>query len=177
MSIANIKRKRKNISIESPITMLRVKFLIALLSIFTLASCDRNGVYEENINTSNNSWNENDIAKFVVPIKDTVSYHNVYINIRNTTDYSNSNLYLFITVIAPTGATQLDTVECYLADEQGNWLGKGFGYIRDNRIQYKRNIRFPHVGDYKFEIKQAMRTDDLKGISSIGVRIEKSTPK
>lgn len=157
--------------------MLRVKFLIVLLSIFTLASCDRNGVYEENINTSNNSWNENDIAKFVVPIKDTTTFNNVYINIRNTTDYSNCNLYLFITAIAPSGAAQLDTAECYLADEQGNWLGKGFGYIRDNRILYKKNIRFPHKGEYKFEIKQAMRTDDLKGIASVGVRIEKSNLK
>jgi gliding motility-associated lipoprotein GldH len=108
-----------------------------------------------------------------VPIKDTLTFNNIYINVRNTTDYSNCNLFLFITATAPSGATKIDTVECYLADDQGKWLGRGFGYIRDNRIPYKRNVRFPQMGNYKFEIKQAMRTDDLKGITSIGIRIEK----
>jgi gliding motility-associated lipoprotein GldH len=157
--------------------MLRVSFYIAFISIFTLTSCDRNGVYEENINTSDKTWSENDVAKFNVPIKDTVTSHNIYINIRNTTDYSNSNLFLFIATTSPTGASQIDTIECFLADEQGKWLGKGFGYIRDNQIPYKRNIRFPKIGNYKFEIKQAMRTNDLKGIASVGVRIEKNTSK
>lgn len=142
-----------------------------------MASCDRNGIYEDNINTTKNLWHENDVAKFIAPINDTVTSHNIYINVRNTTDYSNSNLYIFIATTAPTGATQVDTVDCILADEQGNWLGKGFGFIRDSQIPYKRNIRFPKIGNYKFEIKQAMRTSDLKGIASIGIRIEKNTIK
>ena len=75
---------------------------------------------------------------------------------------------------ATAGGQSAPGLDSHLADEKGKWLGKGFGYIRDNRIPYKRNIRFPFKGYYKFEIKQAMRTDDLKGISSIGVRIEKS---
>ncbi len=124
-----------------------------------------------------NSWGDSDIAKFTVPIVDTTSYFNIFINIRNTTDYSNCNLYLFITASSPTGVSQRDTVECYLADEQGIWLGKGFGYIRDNRIPYKQNVRFPLKGDYKFEVKQAMRTDDLIGIASVGIRVERSVLK
>lgn len=154
--------------------MLRANLIIVLISSFALSSCDRNGVYEENINTSNSTWAENNVAKFIAPIADTVSYHNIYINIRNTTDYPNCNLYLFIATTSPTGATQIDTVEYFLADDQGKWLGKGVGYIRDNQIPYKRNVRFPQKGDYRFEIKQAMRTDSLIGISSIGVRVEKS---
>ena len=154
--------------------MLKANLIILLFSAFALSSCDRNGVYEENINTSNNLWAENNVAKFIAPLADTVSYHNIYINIRNTTDYPNCNIFLFIATTSPAGATQIDTIECYLADDQGKWLGKGFGYIRDSQIPYKRNIRFPQKGNYKFEIKQAMRTDSLSGISSVGVRVEKS---
>jgi gliding motility-associated lipoprotein GldH len=157
--------------------MLKANIFTILFLVFILASCDRNGVYEENIKTPNSTWGENDIARFSVPITDTLSNLNIYINVRNTTDYPNCNLFLFITTTSPSGATQLDTVECFLADEQGKWLGRGFGYLLDNRIPYKRNIRFPLKGDYKFEIKQAMRTDDLKGISSVGIRIEKSIGK
>lgn len=154
--------------------MLNNKFLILIISTIAFISCDRNGVYEGNINTSNSIWATNDIAKFVAPINDTLTHHNIFINVRNTTDYPNCNLFLFIATTSPNGFTQLDTVECFLADDQGKWLGKGFGFIRDNQIPYKRNIRFPLKGDYKFEIKQAMRTDSLVGIYSLGIRVEKS---
>jgi len=153
--------------------MLKNNFTLLIFTVFALTSCDRNGVYEGNISTSNNLWAKNNAAKFIAPIKDTVSYHNIYINIRNTTNYPNCNLYLFIATTAPSGATQLDTIECFLADDQGKWLGKGFGHILDSQIPYKRKVRFPQSGDYKFEIKQAMRTDSLSGISSVGIRVEK----
>ncbi len=149
--------------------------LITLLIVFiAFTSCDRNGVYEENIDSSKNIWAKSDIATLVAPINDTLSPHNIMLNIRNTTDYPNSNLFLFIAITSPAGVTQLDTVECFLADDQGKWLGKGFGFIRDNQVPFKRNVRFPIKGDYKFEIKQAMRTDSLVGIASVGIRIEKS---
>lgn len=157
--------------------MLRYRIIALIISLFVITSCDKNGVFEENINTQKNTWNMSDIAKFGVTISDTLTSHNIYINIRNTTDYPNSNLYLFITTIAPTGATQLDTLECYVADEYGKWLGKGFGHIRDNRIPYKQNIRFPSKGNYRFEIQQAMRTEQLKGITSVGLRVEKVLPR
>ena len=153
--------------------MLQNKYIIVLFLAIGLASCDRNGVFEENIDTPNKIWAESNVAKFIAPIADTISYHNIYINIRNTTDYPNCNLYLFIATSAPSGATQLDTIECFLADDQGKWLGKGFGYIRDSQIPYKSSVRFPQMGNYKFEIKQAMRTDSLSGISSVGIRVER----
>ena len=154
--------------------MLKNSFFTFLVLSIALVACDRNGVYEENINTSNSIWATNDVAKFIAPINDTLSVHNIYINIRNTTDYTNCNLFLFVAITSPSGATQLDTIECFLADDQGKWLGKGFGYIRDNQIPFKRNIRFPLRGEYKFEVMQAMRTDSLTGIASVGIRVEKS---
>ncbi|MHC1703713.1 MAG: gliding motility lipoprotein GldH [Tenuifilaceae bacterium] len=157
--------------------MLRFKIIIIIISLFLAASCDRNGVFEKNIDTENNIWNIADIAKFEVTIADTISYQNIFINIRNTTDYPNSNLYLFIKTVAPSGASQLDTLEYFVSDEYGKWLGKGFGQLRDNRFPYKQNIRFSSKGNYQFEVQQAMRTDQLKGIASIGLRIEKSLTK
>mgnify|MGYP001225704629 CR=1 FL=1 len=154
--------------------MFRVRYIIIFFSTLAFFSCDRNGVYEANINTPNESWNMNNTITFNVPVVDTITFQNIIVNIRNTTDYPNANLYLFVTTTSPQGATICDTIEGVLADDQGKWLGKGFGYIHDNRILYKHNIRFPQKGDYKIAIKQAMRTDELKGISSVGVRIEKS---
>ena len=157
--------------------MLKIKIFLVFVFSLALSSCDRNGVFDENINTKDYLWNENDIAKFGVKMADTLLYHNIFINVRNTTDYQNCNLFLFITTKSPAGFSETDTLECFLADDQGNWLGKGFGFIRDNQIPFKHNVRFPQKGEYKFEIRQAMRTDELKGIASVGIRIEKSNVK
>jgi len=156
--------------------MLRYSILL-IISLLVLTSCDSNGVFEENIDTNDNTWGVNDIAKFSVTISDTLSSHNIFINIRNTTDYPNSNLYLFVKTIAPTGASQLDTLEFFIADEYGKWLGRGFGHILDNRFPYKLDIRFPVKGIFLFEIQQAMRTDQLQGIASVGLRIERNSLK
>ncbi len=55
----------------------------------------------------------------------------------------------------------------------GKWLGKGFGKIRDNQILLNSGLRFPMKSIYLFEIGQAMRTEILKGVEDIGIRIEK----
>jgi gliding motility-associated lipoprotein GldH len=36
-----------------------------------------------------------------------------------------------------------------------------------------QRARFHHEGEYRFEVRQAMRSDSLKGIEDIGIRIEK----
>lgn len=157
--------------------MFRVRLTILFISALALYSCDRNGVYEANVDTQDECWNMNNTITFSVPVVDTISFQNIIINIRNTANFPNSNLYLFVTTTSPMGATISDTIEGIIADDQGKWLGKGFGYVYDNRILYKHNIRFPQKGDYKIAIKQAMRTEELKGISSVGVRVEKSVFK
>ncbi len=107
-----------------------------------------------------------------MPVTDTVSAYNLYINLRNTNDYQFQNLYLFVDVIAPNGASIRDTFECYLADNHGKWLGKGKGKIYDNRFLYRQSVKFSTKGDYRIQLQQAMRVDDLNGLANIGVRME-----
>lgn len=150
-----------------------IRISILLLAVFAVYSCGNISVYNRNVDIPSETWSIDSIVTFKVDIQDTTSIHHVYINIRNTTDYPNSNLYLFINTTSPRGAALRDTMECFLADSKGSWLGKGFGAIRDNQIPYKRFVRFPEVGVYEFNIQQGMRTTQLKGIASVGIRVEK----
>jgi len=136
-------------------------------------SCDSNQVYERNKEISDFTWHKDSIVKFEVQIQDTINPHNIFVNVRNTSQYQMQNLFLFITTTSPHGATLRDTFECYLADERGKWTGTGWGDIYDNQFLYKKNIRFPVSGQYTFKYVQAMRTNELKYISDIGLRIEK----
>ncbi len=147
-----------------------------MLAAIAATSCGNISVYNRNVDIPKEIWSIDSIATFKVDIQDTISVHHVYINIRNTTDYPNSNLYLFINTTSPRGASLRDTLECYLADSRGNWLGKGFGAIRDSQVPYKRFVRFPEVGIYEFNIQQGMRTTQLKGIASVGIRVERLKP-
>ena len=147
---------------------------IFILILALLVSCDSNQIFERNIELADYSWHKDSIIKFEVDIRDTINPHNIYINVRNTSRYEMQNLFLFLTTTSPTGVALRDTFECYLADERGRWTGSGWGDIYDNQFIYKKNIRFPVSGTYTFEYIQAMRTDKLKYISDIGLRIEKA---
>lgn len=157
--------------------MNRTLFGIAIIILLLAMGCGGNAIYDSNIDIPKKGWSADSIATFTVDILDTLSIHNVYINIRNTTDYPNSNLYLFVQTNSPSGAMLRDTVEYYLADSRGQWIGKGFGALRDNQIPYKQFVRFPEVGIYTFSFQQGMRTHNLTGIASVGVRIDKVRSK
>ncbi len=154
------------------INRLAVTAMVPVMLLFS--SCDPSRVFEENKKVANNEWDLNEPLLFQVSIDDTVQYHNVYINVRNAGHYRFSNLYLFINTIFPGGQLQRDTLECTLAAPDGRWLGDGLGDIWDNRILFKKNVRFPQAGEYRFELIQAMRINPLPGIMDAGIRIEKA---
>lgn len=158
--------------------MILLKSRKIILSLFSMAlllfiSCDQKRVYEKNVKISDGIWDIDEKISFDVDIKDTVSLHNFYINIRNTGAYPYSNIFLFVNTEFPDGGRSRDTVECFLADINGKWLGDGSGDIWDNQILFKRGVIFPRMGIYKFEYEHAMRVEQLPFIMDAGLRIEK----
>jgi len=147
---------------------------VLLLVIALLNSCNSNKLFEKNTNIYNAAWSKLKIISFDVNVVDTVSKYDFYINVRNNTDYSFSNLYLFMNTILPDKQMSKDTIECLLADKNGKWFGKGWGKYRFLSLQLGKKMHFPQKGLYTFEIQHAMRKDTLKNITDIGIKIEKS---
>jgi len=152
--------------------MYKIAFSLIVLAL-ALSSCDKNRIFEKNTEIPDMAWNKDNILKFEVPVDDTVSLNNIYINVRNASQYQFSNLYLFLTTRLPDGNASRDTVEVTLADEKG-WLGEGAGDIWDNRRLFKKNFRFPQPGTYTFELEQGMRQNPLQLIMDAGIRVEKA---
>ena len=153
---------------------MRQLFFLSFIAISLLNSCDPNRVYEKNIKIPDGIWHRDNVVRFELRIEDTISSHNLYVNIRNTSFYPMSNLYLFIRTTAPSGHSVKDTVEVILADDRGKWLGSGLGDIWDLQQLYKQNVRFAQQGEYRFEFEQAMRAEKLPFILDVGLRVEKS---
>jgi len=147
-------------------------FSLAFLVVF-LASCDSKRFFEENKSLENGVWMNTNSLSFTVNIADTLMRYDLYLNVRNDGVYPYSNLYLFIHTTLPGGKTATDTVECQLAEPDGKWRGSGHGNLKFNRFLFQKGMAFPQKGDYRFELEQAMRVKELKGIRDAGIRIEK----
>ncbi len=153
---------------------MRFQQICSVCSLLILLSCDPSRLYEENIKIPDGIWYKDNKVSFEVFIDDTVSAHNLYVNVRNTSLYPFSNLYLFIETTAPSGHTIRNTFEVILADDHGKWLGSGLGDIWDLQQVYKENVRFAQRGKYTIEYQQGMRMDRLPFILDVGLRIEVS---
>ncbi len=156
-------------------------FLLFLAGIGLLASltaCQHSALTDQQ-SAIEKSWHQDDHKLFKVEVTDSLQPYDFYIHVRNSVDYQNANVFFFLTTHFPNGQIARDTVECFLADRKGNWLGSGLGKYRDNQILFKKQGRFPMCGLYQFEFEQAMRTESgfLEGIESIGIRIEESKTK
>ena len=151
---------------------MRFSLLFSVCSLLILFSCDPGRVYEKNIKIPDGIWDKDNKVSFEVFIDDTASSHNLYVNVRNTSLYPFSNLYLFIETTAPSGHTIRETFEITLSDEQGKWMGSGLGDIWDLQQIYKENVKFAQRGNYTIEYQQAMRMDKLPFVLDVGLRIE-----
>jgi len=110
---------------------------------------------------------------FHVPITDTAATYNVYVNVRNRGEYPYQNLWLFLKKTTPDKVLTKDSIECYLADNRGKWLGSGIGSIMEMPVLYEQNVKFAQKGIYNYFIVQGMRDSLLAGINDIGIRVEK----
>lgn len=147
--------------------------IFALLALI-FASCNNNTIYNEYKELPTEGWNKDSVAMFDVAVQDTTSKYQVIVNVRNRGDYPWQNLWLFVSYTQPNSEVINDTIECYLADNKGEWLGSGFGSLHEMPVLFRKNMNFKQSGNYQFSIQQGMRDSMLVGINDIGLEIIKA---
>ena len=154
-------------------------FLLMLLSAIVLIGCDKDRVFDE-YKSLPNQWNKDSVLTFTLKNIDSLQSYNLFINVRNNNDFEYSNLFLISEIQFPQGKVITDTLEYEMAAPSGEWLGTGFGDVKENKLWYKEQVQFPESGKYRVSIQHAMRKngnekgiENLKGITDIGFRIEK----
>jgi gliding motility-associated lipoprotein GldH len=153
-------------------------FFIALL--LGVTSCDSKSVFDEYKSVSN-KWHKDSIIEFNITPPDSITPYNLFVNIRNTSDYKYSNLFLIVEMNFPNGKVVNDTLEYLMTKPNGAFLGTGFSDVKENKLWYKEGMIFSETGDYKVKIQHAMRengnikgVENLEGITDIGFRIEQT---
>ena len=154
--------------------------LIAMVFLFVFSGCKDQLYYASFQSTSDTSWDRDEVFEFSFSDPDTTRAHQLFINLRNDNNYPYSNLFIIAEMEFPDGKTQRDTLEYEMADASGQWLGSGYGSVRENKLWYKEDVVFPTSGVYTINLSHAMRKNgqvegiqSLPGIVDVGLQIEK----
>ena len=155
-------------------------FIILMLGVI---SCDSSQVFDE-YKTIENTWHKDAVVSFNFDSTDTIKPYNLFVNIRNTSKFKYSNLFLVVDINFPNGKTLKDTLEYLMAKPSGEFLGTGFTNVKANKLWFKEGFIFSESGDYVINIQQAMRkngsvkgVENLEGITDVGFRVEKTLSK
>jgi len=145
-------------------------------------ACNRDIVFEKTVDINNLSWHKDSIVQMQFKPEAQQAY-NIYFLIRNDNDYPYSNLFL-IAEIEDAKTKITDTLEYEMADSKGKWLGSGIWDLKESKLIYKSNFTFNDTLTKRFKIQQAdrksgeiMGDNNLKGIATVGIVIEKSNQK
>ena len=149
------------------------KIILAVFLSILFVACTSNDVYFQYKSVTPKGWSKDSLLTFDINITDTTSAYDVYVNVRNRGEYPYQNLWLFLSKTAPDSIQTKDSIECYLADQHGKWLGSGIGSVMEMPVLYRQNVHFKKAGIYKYKIVHGMRDSILVGINDIGMRVEK----
>jgi gliding motility-associated lipoprotein GldH len=150
---------------------------ILLACVILLASCDESRLYEKNVDFKKRYWLAQEYPTFDFVIDDIDSKYNLYFTIRNESSYQNSNIYFTYSLTHENGSSieRKLTSEFLFDKKTGRPLGSsGLGDIYEHQFPLAEQYSFHETGTYFIRYEQFMRTDTLRGIVSVGVRVEKA---
>ena len=157
---------------------MKIKILLVIVFSIVFLGCNDNIIYREFINLGK-TWPLNKKVKFTVDRISNITDYDIYIHLRNNNEYQYNNIFLIGIIKDSINIIEKDTLEYAMADSEGKWLGKGFLSLKESKLWWKSNYKFPEVNSLTFEIDQVIRRNGnqyqdkyLKGIVDIGLSIE-----
>ena len=138
-------------------------------------SCDSNAIYKSYVDLKDTNWYVKNVPTFTFEVKDETVPYNIYLLVRNASQYPYNNLYVTRYIYGTDGKILSNRLEEIMLFDQktGKPLGDGLGDIYDHKVISSRSFMFPTKGKYTIKLKQYMRQDPLPYIMSMGVSVEK----
>lgn len=147
------------------------KLLLLLASLTLFVQCDSPHFYQQQESTKNN-WKKSEALKFEFEVKDSLGIYDIFLLSRNNNEYEYSNLYLLTEMKFPNGEVFKDTLQYFLAYQDGEWIGNG-GKLKELFLLFRENISLKDTGKYVLEVKHGMREENLVGIEDISLIVDK----
>ena len=147
--------------------------IVVLILPLLFIACGGKEHYFEYRTVSASGWDKDSVLIYDFKIEDASKEYDLLLHFRHFGDFPYQNVWLF-TSHGKSGENRVDkdSVEFYLADDYGKWLGNGVGAIKEMVVLYRQAVHFPDSGSYRMEIRHGMRDLQLRGVSEVGLRIE-----
>ena len=152
-------------------TIFNLQFTIGLFALLTILfpSCRNDIVYSQFSSIPLGEWHIDSTAHFDYTIADEMADYRMIVYVRHKENYPYQNMWLFL-----DNGEHRDTIEFYMADDRGRWLGDQHHGFVEMPVLIEDNYHFADTGTYYLNIQHAMRDTLLRGITDVGLEIMKS---
>lgn len=152
-----------------------LRFLIGVFiaAFGLLASCQPKEIAQD-FRTLDGRWRYDSTYVFPFEITDTTRSYHLYYLLRNTQNYTYSNLFLRYKLTGPDSSFRFDErlKENYLFDPvTGEPFGRGIADLYEHEFRLLKDFRFAKAGRYALHLRQYMRTDTLTEVQAVGFRL------
>lgn len=145
-----------------------MKKILLIAFVALLTACTSDIVYSRFMPIPSEKWHVDSVAQFDYTIVDTTADYQLLVYVRHTERYPYQNMWLFV-----NDNHRTDTIEFYLADDRGQWLGdKHHGFI-EMPVLFEETKHFTDTGTYHLSVCHGMRDSVLRGVTDVGLEIMK----
>ena len=145
------------------------KILFGIIAVLALSACSSNIVYSRFSPLKSNEWHMDSAVCFDYQIENAKASYTMILYVRHTEHYPYQNMWLFI-----DNAGKTDTIEFYLADDRGQWLGDQHHGFIEMPVLLEEAKQFADTGVYRLSVQHGMRDEILQGVSDIGIEISRN---
>lgn len=143
--------------------------VIATIAAVSFSACRNDIVFTQFHPIPSDHWAADSVIRFDYSIADNAAAYRMIVYVRHTERYPYQNMWLFV-----KDHMGCDTLEFYLADDRGQWLGdRHHGFI-EMPVLFEDDMQFADTGNYFMEIRQGMRDSLLRGVTDVGLEIIKN---
>lgn len=160
---------------------------IGVLFTIVMSSCsDENKIMDEYQDLNSGIWSLNDTVEFQLNVEDTSKRYDLYMMLRNNSDYPYYNLYIESLITKGGKSLVASKQEKFLFDQttgdpsgDGTFLmDKKMGDVFVHQFPLFQYAQFTEEGTYDIKLVQKMREpEELPGILSVGVKAYYSSGK
>lgn len=149
------------------------KILCIAVCVLAMLSCRRGVVVSEYQSLPLSGWSVDSVLCFSFSVPDQQMPYDMELNVRHTDDYPYQNIWVFTSLYADSLLVSTDTLSCFLANQRGEWLGRGAGRLREVAMPYLQNQPLDTC-HYRLEVRHGMREEVLYGVNDFGFTVIKS---
>ena len=142
-----------------------------LLALIFFQACGEQAAFQQSVDLDPEGWTYEEQVTYVIPVGDTTSRYQLYLDIDHSTEYLYQNIYLNIFTALPDGTETSQLLPIDFADKAGNWYGDCGSSRCDLRVTLQERTYFSQMGEYRITLEQATRSDPLQGINKLSLSL------